>query len=266
MLGYTADDIPDTLDAWDELVHPDDAPARQAAWEAHVQGLTPTMETEFRIRHRLGHWVWFHARGRVVARGPEGQPLRVVGLRMDISRRKQIEQRLELLAHTDPLTGVCNRRRFLALAEDELSRAVRHGQPVALLMLDLDHFKAVNDQFGHAGGDSVLRAFVGSALGAMRQGDVLARVGGEEFAALLPQTGRDGALALAQRLLQQVRALQVPLDGQQVRITVSIGVALRPMAPGAVVSLDALMAAADHALYQAKTGGRNRVVLADEPG
>jgi len=224
------------------------------------------METEFRIRHRQGHWVWFHARGRLVERGPEGQPLRVVGLRMDITRRKQIEQRLELLAHTDPLTGVCNRRRFLELADDELSRAARHGQPLALLMLDLDHFKAVNDRFGHAGGDSVLRAFVDSALRVMRQGDVLARVGGEEFAALLPQTGRDGALALAQRMLQQVRELQVPLDGQVLRITVSIGVALRPMAPGVPVTVDALMAAADHALYQAKTQGRNQVRLADNEG
>ena len=266
MLGYTSADIPDTIDAWDGLVHPDDVHARQAAWDAHVCGLTPTMETEFRIRHRQGHWVWFHARGRLVERGPEGQPLRVVGLRMDITRRKQIEQRLELLAHTDPLTGVCNRRRFLELADDELSRAARHGQPLALLMLDLDHFKAVNDRFGHAGGDSVLRAFVDSALRVMRQGDVLARVGGEEFAALLPQTGRDGALALAQRMLQQVRELQVPLDGQVLRITVSIGVALRPMAPGVPVTVDALMAAADHALYQAKTQGRNQVRLADTEG
>ncbi len=269
MLGYTAAEIPDTLDAWDDLVHPDDAQARQAAWEAHVQGLTPTMETEFRIRHKQGHWVWMHSRGRVVERGAEGQPLRVVGLRMNISRRKEFEQRLEVLAHTDPLTGVCNRRRFLELADDELSRALRHGQPVALLMMDLDHFKAINDRFGHAGGDSVLRAFVDSAMGAMRQGDVLARVGGEEFAALLPQTSRDGALVLAQRLLQQVRDLQVLLDGQAVHITVSIGVALRPMvgpgAPGASASIDHLMAAADHALYQAKTAGRDRVYVADEP-
>ncbi len=266
MLGYTSTDIPDTIDAWDGLVHPDDVHARQAAWDAHVGGLTPTMETEFRIRHRQGHWVWFHARGRLVERGPEGQPLRVVGLRMDITRRKQAEQQLELLAHTDPLTGVCNRRRFLQLADDELSRAVRHGQSVALLMLDLDHFKNVNDRFGHAGGDSALRAFVDSALSAMRQGDVLARVGGEEFAALLPQTGRDGALALAQRLLQQVRELQVPLDGQALRITVSIGVALWPMAPGVPTSVDALMAAADRALYQAKSRGRNQVQLADTNG
>lgn len=266
MLGYTPADVPDTLDAWDGLVHPGDVQARQDAWEAHVQGRTPTMETEFRIRHRQGHWVWFHARGRVVERGADGAPLRVVGLRMDITRRKQIEQRLETLAHSDPLTGVCNRRRFLELADDELSRAARHGQTMALLMVDLDHFKAVNDRYGHAGGDAVLCAFANSAQGVLRQGDVLARVGGEEFAVLLPQTSHEGAMALAQRLLQRIRELRVPLDGVTAHITVSIGVALRPAAPEVPVSIDNLMVAADRALYRAKSAGRNRAVMADAAG
>lgn len=126
-------------------------------------------------------------------RAADGQPPRVVGLRMDNSRRKQTEQRLEMLAHTDPITGVCNRRRFLELVNDELSRAVHHGQSLAFLMMDLDHFKFINDQFGHATGDAVLRAFVAAAQRVMRQGDVVAQVGGEEFAALLPQTSREGA-------------------------------------------------------------------------
>jgi diguanylate cyclase (GGDEF)-like protein/PAS domain S-box-containing protein len=266
MLGYAGDDIPDTLDAWDALVHPDDLAARQAAWDAHLEGRTPTMEVEFRVRHRQGHWVWIHKRGRVVEHGPDGAPQRVVGLRMDISQRKQTEQRLELLAHTDPLTGVCNRRRFLVLADDELSSAARHGHPVALMMMDLDYFKAINDQFGHAGGDTVLCAFVEAARSEMRQGDVLARVGGEEFAALLSHTDHDGALGLSHRLLRRVEALQVPLDGQAVRITVSIGVALFAAAPQGPMTVDALMAAADHALYRAKAGGRNRVVVAGDTG
>ena len=268
MLGYTRDEVPDTLDAWDALVHPDDATARILAWEAYLLGHTASFECEFRIRHKLGHWVWMHARGRVVERGPDGQPQRVAGLRMNISRRKETEARLQDLAHTDALTGVLNRRRFTDLASDELSRAVRHGTPVALLMIDLDHFKAVNDRLGHAGGDAVLRSFASIAEGVMRQGDVFGRVGGEEFAALLPQTSLDGAAVVAERLRQRVHAQPAAVGGQVVHFTVSIGVSAWAAPEGAQVQADAdidrLMVAADRALYAAKAQGRDRVVTADD--
>ncbi|MDO9286578.1 MAG: diguanylate cyclase [Aquabacterium sp.] len=262
MLGYAPGEVPDTLQAWDALVHPDDAAERSRAWFDHVQGRSSTYQAEFRMRHQQGHWVWMQARGRAVARDAQGMATRVVGLRTDISARKLVEQRLERLAHTDALTSVVNRRRFTELAADELSRASRHGQPLALLMMDLDHFKAVNDRFGHAGGDEVLRAFVDIAHGVMRQGDVLARVGGEEFAALLPQTTLEGALALAQRLRQAVHDHPTLLDGVAVPCTVSIGVAGLAEGEAEQASIDALMVAADRALYACKAQGRDRVLVA----
>jgi diguanylate cyclase (GGDEF)-like protein/PAS domain S-box-containing protein len=262
MLGYQADEVPDTVDAWDALVHPDDATARILAWEAHLLGSTSTFETEFRIRHKLGHWVWMHARGRVVERAADGTPLRVSGLRMDITRRKETEARLEGLAHTDALTGVLSRRRFTDLAADELSRALRHGTPVALLMIDLDHFKSVNDRLGHAGGDAVLRSFAATAESVMRQGDIFGRVGGEEFAALLPQTTLDGAVVLAQRLRERIGAQPASVGDTQLPFTVSIGVAAwaGPGPDSSAADFDRLMVAADRALYAAKAQGRNRVV------
>lgn len=266
MLGYTRDEVPDTIDAWDALVHPDDATARVLAWEAHLLGSTSMLETEFRIRHKRGHWVWMHARGRVVERGPDGEPLRLSGLRMNITRRKQTEARLEGLAHTDALTGVLNRRRFTDLAADELSRALRHGTPVALLMIDLDHFKAVNDQLGHAGGDTVLRSFTATVESVMRQGDVFGRVGGEEFAALLPQTSLDGAVVLAQRLRQRIAVRPAQVGGMQLAYTVSIGVAAWAGPDSGEADFDRLMVAADRALYAAKAQGRDRVVAAEAAG
>ena len=262
MLGYSRDEVPDTLHAWDSLVHPDDAAARVLAWEAHLLGSTATFETEFRIRHKQGHWVWMQARGRVVERAADGQPLRVAGLRMNITHRKETEARLEGLAHTDALTGVLNRRRFTDLAADELSRALRHGAPVALLMIDLDHFKSVNDRLGHAGGDAVLRSFAATAAQVMRQGDVFGRVGGEEFAALLPQTTLDGALVLAERLRQQIQVRPVQVGGVPMPYTVSIGVAAwaGPGPDRGDADIDRLMVAADRALYAAKAQGRDRVV------
>ncbi len=266
MLGYTRDEVPDTIDAWDALVHPDDATARLLAWEAHLLGNTSTFETEFRIRHKQGHWVWMQARGRVVEHAPDGAPLRVSGLRMNITRRKQTEARLEGLAHTDALTGVLSRRRFTDLAADELSRALRHGTPVALLMIDLDHFKSVNDQLGHAGGDTVLRSFAATAEGVMRQGDVFGRVGGEEFAALLPQTTLEGALVLAQRLRQRITEQPAQVGGVQLPFTVSIGVSGWAGPDSGDADFDRLMVAADRALYAAKAQGRDRVVAAEGAG
>jgi diguanylate cyclase (GGDEF)-like protein/PAS domain S-box-containing protein len=263
MLGYGRAEVPDTLDAWDALVHPEDPAARLLAWEAHLLGNTSVFECEFRIRHRLGHWVWMQVRGRVVERAPDGEPLRVAGLRMNISRRKETEARLEGLAHTDALTGVNNRRRFTDLASDELARAQRHGQPVALLMIDLDHFKSVNDRLGHAGGDTVLRSFAATAEGVMRQGDIFGRVGGEEFAALLPQTTPEGAEVLAERLRQRIAERPVTVGGAALHFSVSIGVSAWQPGEADAADIDRLMVAADRALYAAKAQGRDRVVRAD---
>jgi diguanylate cyclase (GGDEF)-like protein/PAS domain S-box-containing protein len=262
IMGYRRQEMTDEVAAWDALVHPDDRPAREAAWEAHMSGQVPRYEAEFRMRHKAGHWVWLQARGLAIERGPDGRATRLVGTRQDITRAKQVEQLLREMAHTDELTGIHNRRSFLDRAADELASARRHGHAVALLMIDLDHFKAINDQHGHAGGDSVLRSFVQTARTVMRQVDIFGRVGGEEFAALLPHTGLDGARTIAERLLQQTRNNPAALgDGVATGYSVSVGVAALPVAT-ASSGIEGLMAAADRALYRAKTQGRNRLDIA----
>jgi diguanylate cyclase (GGDEF)-like protein/PAS domain S-box-containing protein len=268
IMGYRPKELADDVEAWDALVHPEDAAAREAAWEAHMSGQAPRYEAEFRMRHKAGHWVWLQARGLAIERGPDGRATRLVGTRQDITRAKQVEQLLRDLAHTDELTGIHNRRSFLDRAADELASAHRHGHAVSLLMIDLDHFKAINDQHGHAGGDAVLRSFVQTARTVMRQSDVFGRVGGEEFAALLPHTGLDGAQAIADRLLQQTRKHPAAWgEATAVGYSVSVGVAAQAAAAAAATltaadDLDALMAAADHALYRAKAQGRDRLELA----
>lgn len=260
MLGYSPAEIPDTLNAWDELVHPDDAQARENAWRAHVSGLTVTMEVDFRVRHRLGHWLWIHSSGRVVEWGPEGDPVRVVGIRMDITERKEAERRLTEEAHTDVLTGASNRRHFLARAAEMFSAAHLRGDTLSLLLFDLDHFKAINDRLGHATGDEVLKSFVQCAHGVLRERDVFGRLGGEEFAALLFDTHPDGAMALAQRIIQHVHRTPALVADLPVAYTVSVGVACTT--PGtAQEKVDRLIERADRALYRAKGGGRDRAVL-----
>ena len=168
-------------------------------------------------------------------------------------------KRLGELAHTDQLTGLANRRRFEQLFASEHERARRHHRPLAVLTLDIDHFKAVNDTYGHAVGDEVLKAVARSVAKTLRQTDWIARTGGEEFVVLAPESNPAGAVALGERLRRRVEGLTIDSGGVQLAKTISIGVAAWD--GSGPVTADALLSASDDALYQAKEKGRNRVVL-----
>lgn len=176
------------------------------------------------------------------------------------AERLRDERQLRRQAGTDPLTGLANRRAFEKAAAQILSLARRGGHPVSVLLVDCDHFKAVNDRHGHDVGDSVLMALAHLMAGAVRGGDVVARLGGEEFVLLLPETDTAQARILADRLRQEVETLTVPTSAGPVSITVSVGLAgLSDECP----DLERLLKAADRALYRAKQGGRNRVEPAE---
>jgi diguanylate cyclase (GGDEF)-like protein len=162
---------------------------------------------------------------------------------------------LRRLARTDPLTGALNR---LAL-DEEGQRLFDQGDALAAVMLDADHFKTINDRFGHAVGDRVLAALARGIAGLLRPGDVLGRAGGEEFLLLLPRSDLAGAVALAEALRVHVAGMALELDGQAQPISVSIGVAVRTAGDRDVACL---VKRADRALYEAKRAGRNRVVAA----
>jgi diguanylate cyclase (GGDEF)-like protein/PAS domain S-box-containing protein len=180
-----------------------------------------------------------------------------VGILRDETERQAREQELKRLATTDHLTGLANRRHFLGGMELELERFKRYAKPTALLMLDLDHFKQVNDTYGHATGDAVLKHFASITLTVLRRTDLVGRLGGEEFAALLPDTDLDGALHLAERLRWALACLPLPLEeGRKVALTVSIGVTPFFAADSEV---NVILIRADQALYRAKQTGRNRV-------
>ncbi|WP_280552778.1 sensor domain-containing diguanylate cyclase [Halomonas sp. 25-S5] len=173
----------------------------------------------------------------------------------DITARKRVEHALEQLAQHDPLTGAANRRHFFERAAEELARARRHGDALSLVMLDLDHFKRINDHWGHATGDRVLQAFAAGVRSLLRREDLFGRIGGEEFVVLLPATGLEGALPLAERLRRQTEGLDLEENGERVSVTTSAGVATLGAGDA---STDALLQRADEALYAAKRAGRNR--------
>ena len=273
MMGYQRDEVVLTQAFWKSLIHPDDGPAVLAAFNSHVQGETPAYRIEHRMKHKDGHWVWVLNHAMVTERDATNAPLRVLGTHLDISERKLADAKiaenaaqLELanvqlsrLSLTDGLTGVGNRRLFDQTLGAEWTRGTRQKQPLALLMIDLDHFKLYNDSYGHQGGDDCLR-HVASTLAKclLRGGELLARYGGEEFVMLLPCTDVAGAKVVAQRCLDQMSAARIPHQASPVSqwLTLSIGIA--SVTPEAGMTSDSLVKTADKALYQAKESGRAR--------
>lgn len=188
-----------------------------------------------------------------------GRPVRRQGAIMDITERHRAEEQLKLLANADPLTGVANRRRFLEILHAERARALRFGQPLSLVMMDLDDFKRVNDSFGHAVGDQMLRHVTDLTVTALRSVDTLGRLGGEEFCILLPQTGPEAALKVVQRILDLVRGVPLATPQGSIRQTLSCGLATLEATAQADSGVDALLKRADDALYRAKAAGKDRV-------
>ena len=208
-----------------------------------------------RMRRRSGQEFWALLSARMIEF--EGEAALLVGIN-DVTEQKVLEERLRDLATRDELTGLYNRRHFIELAEIELSRSRRKSAPTSLAMLDIDHFKLVNDHFGHAVGDRALLEIARAMKEALRGSDVSARLGGEEFVVLLPETNLEGALAVTERLRERVGRAEIPIgDGRLAKITVSAGIAELLPTEG----LDALLKRADDALYRAKEQGRNRTVV-----
>ncbi|MFW2331891.1 MAG: diguanylate cyclase [Nitrospinota bacterium] len=188
----------------------------------------------------------------------DGEDL-IVGTLSNISRRKAREAKLKKLTQVDALTDLINRRHFFERGRAEVHRSIRYGHPMSFAMLDIDHFKVVNDTYGHPAGDQVLKAFAKLATSMIRSSDIIGRVGGEEFAMLLPETQLQDAIILLGRLLKLVANSPLSIDGTIIKFTVSIGVATLTKVDN---SLEKIFAQADKGLYKAKENGRNRIEVA----
>ena len=185
-------------------------------------------------------------------------------LPMAINERELAAQyagHLEDLATTDALTKLYNRRHFESAARAELARFQRYFRPLSILILDVDHFKSVNDRFGHAVGDTVLIGVADACRSIKRASDIAARIGGEEFAILLPETNEEAARSFAERLRREITECAPIVQGEKLALTASVGVAI---ATRYTTRVNALLQAADEALYQAKRTGRNRICIATQ--
>jgi diguanylate cyclase (GGDEF)-like protein/PAS domain S-box-containing protein len=246
LLGRRREDLIGRRDQ--ELTHPDDRQSDiDASWRI-LRGELDTWQTEKRFLHASGEVVWVIA-NLTFLRDQAGRPLSWLGQFQDITERRQREELLGHLAVHDELTGIANRRGLMQELSDRLVRARRYAESGAVLILDLDGFKDINDQHGHQAGDALLKTVAHALRERLRRSDFLARLGGDEFAVILPHADAGAAAAVAELLLAAVRqAGCAPLSA-------SCGISLYDSRAD---NVDAVLDAADHAMYQAKASGRNQ--------
>ena len=261
ILGYSQDDIPNPVpySFFTSLIHPDDYLPVMKNMKDHMDNLTNVYEVEYRIKAKDGTYKWFYDRGKVTQRDKNNQAVLAAGIVFDITQKKLNEMRLieekkKLITEslTDPLTGILNRRAIL----EELSQRMNHHlydfEHLSILMLDIDFFKKINDNYGHIVGDKVLIKVLEIISQLIRGFDTVGRYGGEEFLVILPNTNSENAYKAAERIRKKIE--ETEFDDIE-HLTVSIG-----FTSYADESIESLINKADQNLYEAKRTGRNKVV------
>lgn len=255
--------LPFGREAFAAMAHPDDAAAVYHALDAHLEGATPDYTAQYRTRLGNGNWRWILARGQVAERDGAGRPLRIVGTVADIDARKMEEEHIHHMAHHDMLTGLPNRLLFGDRLRQALLTAKRAEHKLALIFFDLDKFKPVNDNYGHAVGDILLQQLATRLRSILRASDTLARLGGDEFVVLLPRvTDARDAKKVAEDILREL-SRPFMIEGFNLSISASLGVAVYP---DCAADADSLLRQADAAMYEAKLQGRGCVVEPSAPG
>lgn len=293
MLGYDVDSLNQDVLTWENVIHPDDYPNVMAHFEDYVKDRIPAYRIQYRCLKSDGTYLWIEDSGKIVERLPDSSPARMIGAHTNIDELKTTQAKLaqqsqlivgdyadlehlvkvrteelaelnetlqekvlevEQLASHDMLTGIYNRRMFEQLIDIEIKRAKRYSQPMSVILADIDLFKQVNDIYGHSMGDKVLSNVAETLQAHIRESDILARWGGEEFAIILPNTESDTALEMAERLRNSIAQMR---SENNIQVTCSFGVTEFNTED----SGDSIFSRMDQALYQAKDCNRNNVKL-----
>ena len=262
MRGYGPEEDASKVDFWIDGIHPDDKNRVLAVMQEHLQGRTDKFEAKYRLRNRAGHFIWVNDKGKVSKRDAEGNPAIVAGMVQNVTDQVALQERLENQAARDELTGAFNRRICHEILEHQITTSRSNGESFAVILIDIDYFKSINDQHGHRVGDDVLKAFVNRVEEHLREGDILFRWGGEEFLLLLPRLEESKQYRVADKVRKTIEDNRIVLvDKTEISLTVSMGVSTYPC-HGSTRS--ELIEKADIAMYRAKANGRNRVELFSE--
>lgn len=256
IIGYDAANFPgETLEAWEAIIHPDDREKVAEDIRSCASAGPGWFSHEYRIQCSDGHWKWVLSRGAVVERDHTGQATRIIGTLSDISQKKMLEHQIWYRANFDPLTGLPNRNFFLDRLDYEVRHSERANQPFALLFIDLDRFKQVNDLHGHSAGDLLLKVVADELKSCIRESDTVARLGGDEFTVVLAGTRDTTHVELIAEDILNKLAQPIDLVGNVVHISGSIGITFFPKDADTAADL---VRNADQAMYAAKSAGRNQ--------
>lgn len=262
--GYPLTDLqPFSLAALEDMIHPGDVSMVQHALNQHLTGKKDHYQCEYRIRHHSGHWVWVLDRGRIVQHDSSGNPTRICGTLQDVSVSKNASLQLEQMAHYDQLTKLANRTLFYDRLNHALAAGKRYPTRFAVMFLDLDGFKEINDQFGHHVGDHLLQEVAERLKHSIRESDTCARMGGDEFALLIYHLDKSSsATVVAEHILNSLSAPYVVDNHTITSLSCSIGIALYPdnNSPKGTT----LVQQADTAMYIAKKAGKNKFAFVQE--
>ncbi len=257
LLGYDPEEKKHLAKEWQDLIDPEDLKIATDNFNKHCADPSHPYDQIVRYKHKNGKTIWVRCRG-VAIRDEQGKPIRMLGAHNDLTQLKELEENLRQMANTDALTGLANRRSFDNHFEWALKNRQRNSEPLSIAIIDIDHFKNINDAYGHQVGDSALIAVASAIKKACRGNDYPARWGGEEFIVLLHGADADQSLLAAERIREHIAKVNV-VD-KNISASVGVSTLLPSTADESKPLLDQLISAADKALYTAKTSGRNRVV------
>lgn len=261
-LGLSVEEVPERVhySFFTDKVHPEDYQHTMQVMKDHMKGLLPVYDCEYRIQAKDGSWRWFHDRGKITRRGPEGQPLFAAGIVFDITAQKMEQeslksttQILEVQASTDALTEIPNRRGAMEELLARMYQSRDADYTLSIAIMDIDHFKAINDTYGHLVGDQVLKELANVLKGSIRGLDSVSRFGGEEFLLIFPKTSGENAVSVCDRILKRIQEHPFP---NGIPLTVSAGVAVCQ----GQKTKEELLEEVDKNLYNAKNNGRNQVI------
>ena len=253
-LGYDPKEIGEVgFDFFTSKLHPDDYERVMQNMRNHLSGKIPAYETEYRIQHKEGHYIWYYDRGTVTKRNASGKPLLIEGVVFDISESKRVEERLRDLSERDSLTRVYNRRLFFEHLEIVKLASSAKESPFSLLLIDIDRFKQINDTYGHLVGDEAIKTLIDVIQSEKRTEDKIYRYGGDEFFVLLEDTPLQGAIKFAKRLHQSLAKNQFRFHA---KFTISAGVVEYKLGE----TTNDFIRRVDDLMYQAKSSGRNQIM------
>ena len=261
LIGYEAHEVPARGDAWETLVHPADIRRLRLELARHHRGETPGVEIEYRVRAKDGSWHWLQTVGRAVARDSSGRAVRMLGTHRDVTQLKTYETELDYRANYDSLTGLANKTLLSDRIERAIAFAARKEVKSALLWLDLDRFKRINDSLGHAAGDELLKAIATRLKQCLRESDAVARVGGNAFAVVLEELTDTVSIGPIGTKILEVVGEVVHVEAHDVFTSASIGVAV---VPEDGKDRGALLKNAEIAMYRAKQAGGNQLCFYTE--